>query len=387
MSFNFLSGINTFGSGVIGILIPFLFVLTLVVFFHELGHFLIARWAGVRVLVFSIGFGPELFGFNDRHGTRWKVSAIPLGGYVKFFGDDNAASVPDQAALAAMSEEERKHSFVHQKVGPRAAIVVAGPLANFLLAIVIFAGLFMIFGKPSTSPRVDAVQPGSAAAAAGFQPGDLVLTINGRPIDSFPDMQQIVSTSAGETLLFEVDRGGARVTLKAVPALKEIKDRFGNVIRQGQLGITRSPTPDDTHFQPVGPFKAVELGVQRTWFVVERTLSYIGGVVAGREAADQLGGPIRIAQVSGQVATEGLASLFSLAAVLSVSIGLLNLFPVPLLDGGHLLFYAIEAARGKPLSERAQEVGFRIGLAIVVMLMIFATYNDILHLAAQWTAS
>jgi regulator of sigma E protease len=387
MSFNFLSGINTFGSGVVGILIPFLFVLTLVVFFHELGHFLIARWAGVRVLVFSIGFGPELFGFNDRHGTRWKVSAIPLGGYVKFFGDDNAASVPDQVALAAMSEEERRHSFVHQPVGPRAAIVVAGPLANFLLAIVIFAGLFMIFGKPSTSPRVDAVQPGSAAAAAGFQPGDLVLTINGRPIDSFPDMQQIVSTSAGETLVFEVDRGGARVTLKAVPALKEIKDRFGNVIRQGQLGITRSPTPDDTHFQPVGPLKAVELGVQRTWFVVERTLSYIGGVVAGREAADQLGGPIRIAQVSGQVATEGLASLFSLAAVLSVSIGLLNLFPVPLLDGGHLLFYAIEAVRGKPLSERAQEVGFRIGLAIVVMLMIFATYNDILHLAAQWTAS
>jgi regulator of sigma E protease len=387
MSFNFLSGINTFGLGVVGILIPFLFVLTLVVFFHELGHFLIARWAGVRVLVFSIGFGPELFGFNDRHGTRWKVSAIPLGGYVKFFGDDNAASVPDQAALAAMSEEERRHSFVHQPVGPRAAIVVAGPLANFLLAIVIFAGLFMIFGKPSTSPRVDAVQPGSAAAAAGFQPGDLVLTINGRPIDSFPDMQQIVSTNAGETLVFEVDRGGARVTLKAVPALKEIKDRFGNVIRQGQLGITRSPTPDDTHFQPVGPLKAVELGAQRTWFVVERTLSYIGGVVAGREAADQLGGPIRIAQVSGQVATEGLASLFSLAAVLSVSIGLLNLFPVPLLDGGHLLFYAIEAVRGKPLSERAQEVGFRIGLAIVVMLMIFATYNDILHLAAQWTAS
>jgi regulator of sigma E protease len=387
MSFNFLSGINTFGLGVVGILIPFLFVLTLVVFFHELGHFLIARWAGVRVLVFSIGFGPELFGFNDRHGTRWKVSAIPLGGYVKFFGDDNAASVPDQAALAAMSEEERKHSFVHQRVGPRAAIVVAGPLANFLLAIIIFASLFMIFGKPSTSPRVDAVQPGSAAAAAGFQPGDLVLTINGRPIDSFPDMQQIVSTSAGETLVFEVDRGGARVTLNAVPALKEIKDRFGNVIRQGQLGITRSPTPDDTHFQPVGPLKAVELGVQRTWFVVERTLSYIGGVVAGREAADQLGGPIRIAQVSGQVATEGLASLFSLAAVLSVSIGLLNLFPVPLLDGGHLLFYAIEAVRGKPLSERAQEVGFRIGLAIVVMLMIFATYNDILHLAAQWTAS
>jgi regulator of sigma E protease len=387
MNFDFLSGINALGGGVLGYLIPFLFVLTLVVFFHELGHFLIARWCGVRVLIFSIGFGPELFGFNDRRGTRWQLSAIPLGGYVKFFGDDNAASVPDQAALAAMSEEDRRHSFVHQPVASRAAIVVAGPVANFLLAIVIFAALFMVFGKPSTSPRVDAVQPGSAAQAAGFQPGDLVLTINGRAVESFPDMQQIVSTSAGETLAFEVDRGGVRVVLKAVPTLKESKDRFGNVHRIGVLGITRSPSPEDTHFQPVGPVKALEMGVERTWFVVERTLSYIGGVISGREAADQLGGPIRIAQVSGQVATEGLPSLFSLTAVLSVSIGLLNLFPVPLLDGGHLLFYGIEATRGKPLSERAQEVGFRIGLAIVVMLMIFATYNDILHLAAQWTAS
>jgi len=387
MNFDFLSGINALGGGVLGYLIPFLFVLTLVVFFHELGHFVIARRCGVRVLVFSIGFGPELFGFNDRHGTRWKISAIPLGGYVKFFGDENAASVPDPVALAAMSEEERRHSFIHQRVAARAAIVVAGPIANFLLAIVIFAALFMVFGKPSTSPRVDAVQPGSAAEMAGFKPGDLVVTIDGRPIESFTDMQQVVSTSAGEVLTFEVDRGGVKVSLKAIPTLRESKDRFGNVHRIGVLGITRSPSPDDTHFQPVGPVKALELGAQRTWFVVERTLSYIGGVISGREAADQLGGPIRIAQVSGQVASEGLPSLFSLAAVLSVSIGLLNLFPVPLLDGGHLLFYGIEAVRGKPLSERAQEVGFRIGLAIVVMLMIFATYNDILHLAAQWTAS
>src|SRR5215471_4025364 len=383
MSFNFLSGINTLGLTAVG----FLFVLTLVVFFHELGHFLIARRCGVKVLVFSIGFGPELFGFNDRHNTRWKISAIPLGGYVKFFGDDNAASVPDQAALAQMTEQERQASFIYQPVARRAAIVVAGPLANFVLAIAIFASLFVIFGKPSTSPRVDAVQPGSAAEAAGFKPGDLVLAINGRSIESFPDMQQIVSTSAGETLEFEVDRGGLKVALKATPTLRESKDRFGNVHRIGVLGITRSPSPEDTHFQPVGPAKALELGVQRTWFVVERTLSYIGGVISGREAADQLGGPIRIAQVSGQVATEGLPSLFSLTAVLSVSIGLLNLFPVPLLDGGHLLYYAIEAVRGKPLSDRAQEVGFRIGLAIVVMLMIFATYNDLLHLAAQWTAS
>jgi regulator of sigma E protease len=386
MSFDFLSGINILSAGVLGALISFLFVLTVVVFFHELGHFLVARWYGVKVLVFSIGFGPELFGFNDRHGTRWKLSAVPLGGYVKFFGDDNAASVPDQAALSRMSVEERRQSFVDQPVGARAAIVVAGPVANFLLAIAIFAGLFMLYGKPSTSPRVDQVQPESAAAAAGFQAGDLVLTINGRPVESFNDMQRIVSTSAGETLLFEVDRGGTRVTLKAVPALKEVKDRFGNVNRIGVLGITRSPAPDDTHFQPVGPLKGLVLGVEKTWFVIEQTLSYIGRVVSGREAADQLGGPIRIAQVAGQVATLGLSPLMDLTAVLSVSIGLLNLFPVPLLDGGHLLFYAIEAVRGKPLSERAQEVGFRIGFAIVVMLMIFATFNDISHLI-QWTAS
>jgi regulator of sigma E protease len=383
MSLTFLSGINALGLSVLG----FLFVLTIVVFFHELGHFLVARWAGVRVLVFSIGFGPELVGFNDRHGTRWKVSAVPLGGYVKFLGDGNAASVPDHAGVAAMSEEERKHSFVDQPVAPRAAIVAAGPLANFVLAIAILASLAMIFGKPITSPRVDRVQPGSAAAAAGFQPGDVVLAIDGKPIESFNEMQQIVSISAGDPLDFEVDRGGAHVMLKATPALKEIKDRFGNVIRQGQLGIERLPVANEKHFQPVGPISALAIGVQQTWFMVERTLMYIGGVASGREAADQLGGPIRIAQISGQVASEGFPSLFGLAAVISVSIGLLNLFPVPLLDGGHLLFYAIEAVRGKPLSERAQEVGFRIGLAIVVMLMVFATYNDILHLLTQWTSS
>jgi regulator of sigma E protease len=315
------------------------------------------------------------------------VSAIPLGGYVKFFGDDNAASTPDQAALAAMSEDERRRSFIDQPVGSRAAIVVAGPVANFLLAIVIFTGLAMVFGKPITSPRVDKIQAESAAAAAGFQPGDVVLTINGKSIESFSEMQQIVSISAGDTLVFVVDRGGVRVTLRATPALRETKDRFGNVIRQGLLGIERVPAPGEKHFQPVGPLEAVGIGVERTWFFIERTVSSIGGMISGRVSTDQLGGPIRIAQVSGQVATEGFSPLLSLAGFLSAMIGLFNLFPIPLLDGGHLLFYGIDAVRGKPLSERAQEVGFRIGLAIVVMLMIFATYNDILHLAAQWTAS
>jgi regulator of sigma E protease len=378
-----MGSLSALGGGLIGYVVPFLFVLTIVVFFHELGHFLMARLCGIKVLVFSIGFGPEIAGFNDRYGTRWKISAVPLGGYVKFFGDDNAASVPDQAAAASMSDADRKDSFMFQPVRSRAAVVAAGPVANFVLAIAIFAAIFMTVGKQTTSARVDTVQPASAAEAAGFKPGDLVTAINGEKIDSFSDMQRIVSISAGETLSIDVDRGGAPINLKATPQLKELKDNFGNIHRLGVLGISRSMSPGDIKTEKAGPLRAIAMGAQETWFVVDRTLAYIGGVFVGREAADQLGGPIRIAQVSGQVATAGFTALIHLTAVLSVSIGLLNLFPIPLLDGGHLLFYAIETIRGRPLSERAQEVGFRIGLAVVVMLMIFATFNDILRLATS----
>jgi regulator of sigma E protease len=383
MHFDIMSGLSAFGGGLLGYMVPFLFVLTIVVFFHELGHFLVARGCGIKVLVFSLGFGPEIFGFNDRHGTRWKISAVPLGGYVKFFGDDNAASTPDSAAIATMTEAEKKDSFVHQAVPSRAAVVAAGPLANFVLAVVIFAGVFMVIGKQTATARVDAVQPGSAAETAGFQPGDLVLSIDGDKIESFTDMQRIVSVSSGEPLKIVVERKGREVELSATPRLRELKDNFGNTHRLGVLGISRSMADGDIKTEKVGPLRAVVMGVQETWYVIDRTLSYIGGVFTGREAADQLGGPIRIAQVSGEVASAGFAALIHLTAVLSVSIGLLNLFPIPLLDGGHLLFYGIEAARGRPLSERAQEVGFRIGLAIVVMLMIFATFNDILHLATS----
>jgi regulator of sigma E protease len=378
-----LAHLHALGGGVLGYVVPFLFVLSLVVFFHELGHFLVARWCGVRIMVFSIGFGPELAGFYDRYGTRWKISAIPLGGYVKFFGDDSVASTPDADHLAAMNDAEKAESFVFQPVAKRAAIVVAGPLANFVLAIVIFAGVFALYGRQTMSARVDEVQPNSAAAAAGFKSGDMVLAINGTTIEDFADMQRIVSESAGTPLEVTVQRDGGKVVLKATPTLNEDKDIFGNVHRIGMLGIKRSTAPADLKFQPVSPPRAVLMGVQETWFVIDRTLGYIGGVVIGREAANQLGGPIRIAQMSGQVATIGFVALIHLAAVLSVSIGLLNLFPIPLLDGGHLLFYAVEAVRGRPLSERAQEVGFRIGLAIVLMLMIFATFNDIVHLATS----
>jgi regulator of sigma E protease len=378
-----LAHLNALGGGVIAYVIPFLFVLSLVVFFHELGHFLVARWCGVRILVFSIGFGPEIVGFNDRHGTRWKISAIPLGGFVKFFGDENAASVPDNTRIAAMDADERSQSFAFQPVAKRAAIVVAGPLANFVLAVLIFAGVFMLYGKQTMSARVDSVQAGSAAAEAGFKSGDLVVAINGHAVDSFADMQRVVGASAGEQLAVTVDRDGTQLVLTATPALKEVKDNFGNVQRLGILGISRSMAPEDLKMHPVAPPQAVLLAVQETWSVIDRTLSYIGGVIAGREAANQLGGPIRIAQMSGQVASFGFVPLIQLAAVLSVSIGLLNLFPIPLLDGGHLLFYLIEGVRGRPLSERAQEVGFRIGLAIVLMLMIFATFNDIVHLTTS----
>lgn len=374
---------NLWGGGFIGSVLPFLFVLTIVVFFHELGHFLVARWCGVRVLTFSVGFGPEIVGFNDRHGTRWKLSAIPLGGYVKFFGDENVASVPDQATTAGMTENEKRESFHHQKVPSRAAIVAAGPIANFILAIVIFTAVFMVYGKQSTTARVDSIQAESAAAAAGFKPGDVVVDINGRKIANFADMQRIVGVNAGQPLEVTVDRAGSRVVLKATPALREIKDNFGNVHRLGVLGISRSNAPDEIRTEKVGPVDALVLGADKTWFVVEQTMSYLGRMIAGRESADQLGGPIRIAQVSGQVATLGFGPILDLAAVLSVSIGLLNLFPIPLLDGGHLLFYLIEAVRGRPLSERAQEMGFRIGLAFVLMLMVFATFNDIMHL---WTS-
>jgi regulator of sigma E protease len=383
MSFNVMGELSAFGGGLVGYLVPFLFVLTVVVFFHELGHFLVGRWCGIKVLVFSLGFGPEIVGFNDRHGTRWKLSAIPLGGYVKFFGDDNAASTPDRAATAVMNDNEKKDSFVHQPLPVRAAVVAAGPIANFILAIVIFAAIFMIVGKQTASPRVDAVQPNSAASAAGFMPGDLVLKIDGEKIDSFSDMQRIVSVSAGEKLTIVVERAGHPVTLTATPQLRELKDSFGNEHRLGVLGISRSMKPGDIKTQKLSPPAAVLMGAQETWFVIDRTMAYIGGVFTGREPADQLGGPIRIAQVSGEVANAGFVALIHLTAVLSISIGLLNLFPIPLLDGGHLLFYGIEAARGRPLSERAQEMGFRIGLAIVVMLMIFATFNDILHLATS----
>lgn len=366
--------------------LAFLFVLTIVVFVHEFGHFWVGRLCGVGVQAFSIGFGPELWGWNDRHGTRWKISAVPLGGYVKFVGDKNGASVPDDETFAGMSERERQVSFHHQKLWKRAAIVAAGPLANFLLAIVVFAGLTYVTGRQVLLPRIEAVQPGSAAEAAGFQAGDLILSIDGRRMTSFSDVQRIVSTSAGDSLTFLVDRGSRHVTIAATPAVHEVDVPGFARQRIGLLGLQASRNPADISYVRYGPIESLGQGAAETWTILERTVNVVVRLVRGRESPDQLSGPIGIMRVSGEVATSGgFGPLMSLMAILSVSIGLLNLFPVPLLDGGHLMFYAIEALRGRPLSDRAQEIGFRIGLALVLMLMLFSTWNDIVNLGAAFT--
>lgn len=375
--FDMISG---FGGSALGYILPFLFVLTIVVFFHELGHFMVARWCGVKVDAFSIGFGPELFGWNDKHDTRWRVAAIPLGGYVRFHGDENAASAVDREAVADMPEEQRKVSFHYKPLWQRAAIVAAGPFANFILAIVIFAGTFAFVGQYITPARVDTVQEGSAAERAGIVSGDTIVSIDGKKIESFNDLQRIVSASAGIALEIVLERGGDTVSVTAIPDLREVEDRFGNKHNVGLLGVASKAEADDVQLVTYSPPQAIWRGVKETWFVIERTLSFIGGVFSGRDDASQLGGPIRIAQISGDVAQIGFAALVNLTAILSVSIGLLNLFPVPMLDGGHLMFYAVEAVRGRPLSPRMEDLSYRIGLALVLMLMLFATWNDITNL-------
>jgi regulator of sigma E protease len=361
--------------------LPFLVALTIIVFIHELGHFLVARWCGVDVEAFSIGFGKEVFGWNDSKGTRWKVSWIPLGGYVKFRGDANAASMPDAGALERAKGDAG--NFHGKPVWQRAAVVAAGPIANFILAIFIFAAAFMIVGTVVMEPRVDEVMPGSAAEQAGLQKGDLVTSIDGKPIDDFSDLQQSVMMRAGEQLVLGVERNGERREITVVPQLKEEPDGFGGKMRIGLLGIRHNPD-GGTRLERLGPVEAVNAGVKRTWMIVESTFRYIGKMFTGRESADQLGGPIAMAKVAGDAASMGVTQFVSVIAFLSVSIGLINLFPIPMLDGGHLVYYAIEAIRGKPLGERAQEWGFRIGFSLVIMLMLVGTLNDLVRVATVW---
>jgi regulator of sigma E protease len=374
--------LTSFGTNIWAVLAyagPFLFLLCVVVFIHELGHFLAGRMCGVQVKSFSIGFGPEIFGFDDRHGTRWKLSAIPLGGYVKFFGDLNVASSPDFQGANQMSEAEKKISFPHKSVAQRAFIVAAGPLANFILSIALFAGLAMVYGRIVVEPVIGTVVPNSVAERAGFLPGDKILRINDIPVASFEVLQRTVSASPGIAMNVVVLRKGAETSISATPELQEIKSRLG-VSRIGRLGLAASRETTQFRTETFGPLQSLWHGVTETWYIVERTMNYIGKLLIGQESADQLSGLPRIVQASGEITqSSGFVGLLGLTALMSVSIGLLNLFPIPLLDGGHLLFYAYEAIRKKPLSERFQEIGFRIGFAMVISLMVFATWNDILH--------
>ncbi len=364
-------------------IVPFVLVLTIVVFFHELGHFIVGRLCGIRVDAFSIGFGPELFAFMDRKGTRWRIAALPLGGYVKFHGDANGASMADDAAISGMPESERAVTFAAQPIWKRAATVAAGPIANFILAIVVLTGVFWVNGRDILIPRVNGVVHGSAADMAGFRAGDLVLEIDGQPVKSFLDLQRIVTASPDQPLSFLVDRNGQNIQIAATPRLQEVKTPIGKS-RVGQLGIEAGGRREDWRTERYGVVDSVRLAVGETWGVVSQTAGYLGKLAIGRESSDQLSGPAGLAQVSGEMAKLGLAAVLNLLAILSVSIGLLNLAPVPLLDGGHLLFYLIEAVQGRALNERAQEIGFRIGIAVVGGLMVVATYNDIARLAPSF---
>lgn len=369
--------LTTSVGNVLSALPPFLLVLTIVVFFHELGHYLVGRWCGIKAEVFSIGFGPELIGRNDRHGTRWKLSLIPLGGYVKFLGDENAASMPSGADAQTQSQAAVPGSFPGASLWRRAATVAAGPIANFILAIAIFAVMFGTSGRMIADPIVAQVQPASAAEAAGILPGDRFVAIDGVQIEIFDDVQRYVSVRPEVPITVTMDRQGKLVDLTLTPARTEISDPFGNKMEVGRIGVVTNNDAGNFRLREYGPLEAVGEGAAQSWYIVTRTVDYIGNIITGREKADQLGGPIRVAKYSKDMSTLGLAALIQLAAVLSVSIGLLNLMPIPMLDGGHLVFYAIEAVRGRPPGEVAQEWAYRVGMTLVLALMIFATWNDV----------
>ena len=359
--------------------IIFILVLTLVVFIHELGHFLVARWCGVTVKAFSIGFGPEIFGFYDKHGTRWRFAWIPLGGYVKFVDDENAASKPSPDALSKMSDEDRRGSFHAKSVAQRAAVVVAGPVANFLLAIALYTGLNAAVGVRVMPAFVDAVVPETPAARAGFLAGDRIVEIDGVKIEKFDDLQRIVGSNAGRELAFSVERGGSAITLKATPNVDEQRDPFGRTFRRGLIGIQRSISPDKIQVLDVGPLEALGRGVSETYGNITQTISGLGDIISRRQSAEQMGGPLLMAEVTAKVAELGGEAMIRWIAFISANIGFLNLLPIPVLDGGHLLFYGIEAARRKPLSERVQNMGFQVGIALILLLMIFVNFNDLLN--------
>jgi len=357
------------------------FVFTMVVFFHELGHFLVARACGVAIETFSIGFGGELFGWNDRRGTRWKVCWLPLGGYVKFLGDENAASTPDRERVARMTDEEKATAFPLKPLWQRVLVVAAGPFANFVLAFIVFTLLLSTVGARTLSTYIGGVQQNSPAAEAGIRPGDKITSIDGRAVRLFrPDLQNRILNSKGRTLAIAIERNGHNLLLHVTPRIIDAKDIFGGTQKALAIGVL--PADDMTEnyvYMPVSLVEAPQMAAAECWGIVDTSLTYLWRIVSHRADTSGLGGPIRIAQVAKSAASHGFYDLIYLVAFISVSIGMINLFPIPLLDGGHLLYYACEGVLGRPLDERIQDAGFRLGLALVIGLMIFATWNDLVR--------
>lgn len=369
------------GFSLLLIILRFVVVLTVVVFIHELGHYLVARWNGVDCEAFAIGFGPEIFGFNDKNNCRWKLCAVPLGGYVKFLGDANSASMPDFEGDAeeTLTERERAGRFEFKKTWQKASVVAAGPIANFILAIAIFSASFYFVGRYVSDPVVSEVLENSAAEAAGFKQGDVITKINEDEVTSFADIPRAVGPNHGRELLFTVNRNGEEVKIPVTPRKTERTDRFGNTQETGMLGIATKAEDANVRLKEFGALEAVTAGVDETYFVIKRTLQYIGGIFQGRESPNQISGPIGIANTVSDFWGEGLQNVIILTAILSVSIGLLNLFPIPILDGGHLVFYAYEGLFGKPVNPKVQELAFRFGFVLLIGLMLFATNNDIVR--------
>jgi regulator of sigma E protease len=373
----FLATFFSFDNIVFTTVIPFLFVLTIVVFVHEMGHYLVGRWCGIGVREFSVGFGPELFGFNDRRGTRWKLSAIPLGGYVKFVGDMSVTSDPTSQEAQGLSEEERRVAFHLQPVWKRAATVFAGPAFNFLLTIAVFAVMFSIYGRTVTEPMVAEVRPDTPAAAAGFLPGDRFVSVDGQRVVTFGDVQRLVSGRAGDPISFVMARGEGEVTLIATPELVEQTDALGNTIRVGIIGVVNNEAMGQPRHIAYGPGESVAEAVMETGYIIARTGQFLKRFASGREDRCQLGGPVRIADMAGKAASLGFEWVVQLIAILSVGIGILNLLPIPPLDGGHLAFYGVEAVMRRPVSERLMEMFYRVGMVAVLGFMVFVFWNDL----------
>jgi regulator of sigma E protease len=357
--------------------VPIVFVITVIVFIHELGHYSVARLFKVRIETFSIGFGGEVVGWTDRRGTRWKISWLPIGGYVRFFGDADAASRPDNEAAGTMTPEERAVALQFKPLYQRALVVAAGPFANFFLTIAIFTAMLLTFGHSVIPPVIGSVQAGSAAQAAGIKPGDVIRDIDGTKIDDFFQVPQIVQTAGTQEHVITLARGAQTYTVHITPKISQRKE-FGSQEAVPLLGVGASDKvkPVVVHY---GPVQAVGEACRETWAVITGSLQAFGRLLTGRSDAQQLHGTVSIVVITKHVADLGILPLIQLIAVLSVSIGLINLFPIPVLDGGHLLYYGCEAVLGRPLGERAQEVGFRFGLALILGLVLFSFWNDLAH--------